>query len=178
MDQMGQLPLPGLMQLNIKKSFKLGIRSLLTTCSKEDFSEAFPSFTRAEQEGLHQLYIQVITSLHGNIEEEFESLCLETQVGTVLDTIEQLVEERNINPLFADKTNIGDVQQELSRVKEDEVQHLMGMLESAAEQNRLVRARIESLKKERQDLSTTVDAVDKLRSWSLNYGHISRQWAP
>ncbi|KAJ4952585.1 hypothetical protein NE237_029417 [Protea cynaroides] len=174
MDQVGQPhpPPPGLRQMNLKKSFKLGIRSLLTTCSKEEFSKAFSTFNRVEQDGLHRLFMQVITSLHENIEEEFESICLETQVGTTLDTVEQLVEEQSLDTLFSDKTNVGEVKQELSKAKKDEIQYLMKMLDGAVEQNHLMRVCVESLKKERQDFTVTVGAADKLRSWNLNYGHI------
>ncbi|KAK6947101.1 Nuclear MIS12/MIND complex subunit PMF1/Nnf1 [Dillenia turbinata] len=80
MEKKGQLPPPGSRQLNLRKSFKLGVRSLLTACPKE-----------------------VITSLHGNIEDEFESLCRETQVGTTLDSIEEHVQEQTLDPLYIDK---------------------------------------------------------------------------
>ncbi|MFS7910138.1 putative nuclear MIS12/MIND complex subunit PMF1/Nnf1 protein [Helianthus anomalus] len=53
---------------DLKRSFKLGLHGLLTTCSKEEFCKAFPGFTNAEKERLHHLYIQVIVSLHKNIE--------------------------------------------------------------------------------------------------------------
>ncbi|OMO91312.1 hypothetical protein CCACVL1_07166, partial [Corchorus capsularis] len=92
----------GRKQSDLKKSFKLAVRSLLTTCTAQDFSNAFPNFTRAEQERLHQIFLQVITSLHGNIEDEFESLCQELQVGTALDTVDQLVGEQCLDPLFSD----------------------------------------------------------------------------
>ncbi|KAJ8650919.1 hypothetical protein MRB53_003942 [Persea americana] len=154
------------------KSFKLGIRSLLTACPKEEFYKAFSTFTHAEQESLHQLFIQVITSLHENIEEEFESLCLETQVGTALDTVEQLVEEQSLDILSADNKKSGDVKEEVSRVKKNEIHYLMGMLESAVQQNGLMRARIESIK-ERQELAVVSEAVGKLRSWNMEYGQIS-----
>ncbi|KAK7835084.1 hypothetical protein CFP56_023853 [Quercus suber] len=65
---------------DMKKSFNLALRPLLTACSN-----------------------QVLTSLHESIEDEFESLCLETQVGAALDTVEQLVEEQSLDPLFSDK---------------------------------------------------------------------------
>ncbi|XP_042483225.1 uncharacterized protein LOC122063586 [Macadamia integrifolia] len=174
MDQVGQPhpPPPGLRQINLMKSFKLGIRSLLTTCSKEEFFKAFSTFNRVEQEGLHRLFIQVVTSLHENIEEEFELLCLETQAGATLDTVEQLVEEQSLDTLFAHKTNVGEVKQELSKAKKDEIQYLMKMVDSVVEQNHLMRARVESLKKERQDLSVSLGAADKLRSLNLDYGHI------
>ncbi|XP_010243126.1 PREDICTED: uncharacterized protein LOC104587279 isoform X3 [Nelumbo nucifera] len=103
MDQESQNPPPGLRHLNLKKSFKLGIRSLLTACSKEDFSKAFSMFNNAEQEGLHRLFLQVITSMHENIEEQFESICRETEVGTILDIVEQFVEEQTLDTLSTDK---------------------------------------------------------------------------
>ncbi|KAJ4704816.1 hypothetical protein OWV82_021670 [Melia azedarach] len=126
----------GSRQSDLDKSFKLAIRSLLTTCSKEEFSNAFSSFTTSEQDCLHRLFIQVITSLHENIEEEFESLCLETQVGAALDAVEQLVEEQNLDPLFSEKTNVMDVACDLSTAKKNEISYLTSMLERVEEQNR------------------------------------------
>lgn len=161
----------GLRQMNLEKSFRLALRSLLTTCSKEEFSKAFPRFGSAEQERLHRLFIQVITSLHGNIEDEFESLCLETQVGTALDTIEQLSEEQSLDPLFSEKTPAGDVEHDLLMAKKNEVQYLMGMLKKAEEQKHIISARLELLTKgSQQDLSATSDVIEKLRSGILSYG--------
>ncbi|XP_010243125.1 PREDICTED: uncharacterized protein LOC104587279 isoform X2 [Nelumbo nucifera] len=143
MDQESQNPPPGLRHLNLKKSFKLGIRSLLTACSKEDFSKAFSMFNNAEQEGLHRLFLQVITSMHENIEEQFESICRETEVGTILDIVEQFVEEQTLDTLSTDKTNIDVVEQELSRAKKDEIQYLTSMLDTKhrylSEQMRMTR---------------------------------------
>ncbi|KAJ0100073.1 hypothetical protein Patl1_22220 [Pistacia atlantica] len=65
-------------QSDLNKSFKLAIHSLLTTCSKQEFGKAFNNFTASEQDCLHLLFIQVINSLHENIEDELQSLCLET----------------------------------------------------------------------------------------------------
>ncbi|XP_043817136.1 uncharacterized protein LOC110623994 isoform X4 [Manihot esculenta] len=101
MEKMG--PLVGSRYSDFTKSFKLAIRSLLTSCSKEEFIKAFSNFSSAEQESLHRLFVQVITSLHKMIEDEFESLSLETLVGTTLDTVDQLVEEQSLDPLFSNK---------------------------------------------------------------------------
>ncbi|PQQ03007.1 uncharacterized protein Pyn_31224 [Prunus yedoensis var. nudiflora] len=60
----------GTRHMEMKKSFKFCIRSLLTPCSKQEFRQAFPNFTTAAQERLHRMFIQ----------DEFESVCLETQV--------------------------------------------------------------------------------------------------
>ncbi|XWS49369.1 hypothetical protein CRYUN_Cryun13aG0157800 [Craigia yunnanensis] len=163
-------PLIGKRQSDLKKSFNLAVRSLLTTCSKQELSKALPNFTSAQQERLHQLSIQVITSLHGNIEDEFESLCLETQVGTALDTVEQLVEEQCLDPLFSDKTNVMDAVHHLSTAKKTEIQYLRGLLERAEEHNRLIRARVEPLKNKTQEVSGTTDVVGKLRGGILSYG--------
>nr|GEX77269.1 polyamine-modulated factor 1 [Tanacetum cinerariifolium] len=54
----------------LNKSFKVAVQGLLTTCSKQEFCKSFPSFTQAEQERLYNQYIQVIISLHENIEEK------------------------------------------------------------------------------------------------------------
>ncbi|PON86150.1 Polyamine-modulated factor 1/Kinetochore protein NNF [Trema orientale] len=154
----------------LTKSFKLAIGSLLTACSKQEICKAFENFSANEQEYLHRLLIQVIASLHGNIEEEFESLCLETQVGTALDTVEQLVEEQALDPLLSDKTNVVDVAQNVLTIKENEIQHLENMLQMAEEQNHSIRACIEVLKKEQVDISGVADAVEKLRRGSLYHG--------
>ncbi|GAV62223.1 hypothetical protein CFOL_v3_05747, partial [Cephalotus follicularis] len=119
----------GSRQSDMKKVFNLAVDSLLTTCSKEEFIKAFPKFTIAEQEVLHRLYIQEITFLHENIEDDFELFCLETQVGIALDSVEQLVEEQSLNPLFSKKTNVSDVVQNVSIARKNEIQYLMGMLE-------------------------------------------------
>ncbi|KAK8537811.1 hypothetical protein V6N13_096386 [Hibiscus sabdariffa] len=68
---------------DLKKSFKLAVRSLLTTCSS-----------------------QVISSLHGNVEDEFESLCHETI-----------------------RTNVMDAVYGLSTAKKTEIHYLRGLLE-------------------------------------------------
>ncbi|XP_022136388.1 uncharacterized protein LOC111008110 [Momordica charantia] len=148
--------------LDLKKSFKLAVRSLLTSCSREEFRECFLRFTNAEQEYLHRLFIQVITSLHGNIEDEFESLCIETQVGPILDNVEQLLEEQGLDPLYSKKTNIMDIANYLSMTKKNEIQRLKDMLKTAEEQNQHVQARIDLLRKGVQDVSGTADAVEKL----------------
>ncbi|KAJ7943986.1 Embryo defective protein [Quillaja saponaria] len=62
--------------LDLKKSFKFAIHSLLTAFSKE---EAFPKFTNAERECLYHLFIQV---------------------RTTLDAVEQLVEQQDLDALF------------------------------------------------------------------------------
>nr|GLL18071.1 uncharacterized protein LOC109149131 [Ipomoea trifida] len=160
---------PGTRQTNLKKSFKLGVRSLLTACSKEEFCKAFSKFSPAEQERLHRLFIQVVSSLHENIEDEFESLCLETEAGTVLDTVEHLVEEQSLDPLSSEKTNIEETGQYLSETKKNEINYLMGMLEKAEEQKRLISSRLEFLKKDKQEFSGATDFVDKLRTGTLSY---------
>ncbi|XP_031271952.1 uncharacterized protein LOC116130344 isoform X2 [Pistacia vera] len=167
MEKMGDLV--GSRQSDLNKSFKLAIRSLLTTCSKQEFSKAFNNFTASEQDSLHRLFIQVITSLHENIEDEFQSLCLETQVGNTLDTVEQLVEEKSLDPLSSDKTNIMDVTCDLSTAKKNEIQYLMRMLERVEEQNHLTQARVEQLRKRTQDVSGMTD-VEKFRGGMSNYG--------
>ncbi|KAG8645491.1 uncharacterized protein LOC110623994 isoform X2 [Manihot esculenta] len=166
MEKMG--PLVGSRYSDFTKSFKLAIRSLLTSCSKEEFIKAFSNFSSAEQESLHRLFVQVITSLHKMIEDEFESLSLETLVGTTLDTVDQLVEEQSLDPLFSNKTNVMDVACNLSIAKKNEIQCLTSILERAEEQNSLIQARLEQLKKRRQNPTGTAD-VDKLRSGTLNY---------
>ncbi|KAM7269034.1 hypothetical protein ACFE04_024531 [Oxalis oulophora] len=157
-------------QSDLKKSFRLAVRSLLTTCSNEQFTKAFSTFTPLQQQYLHRLYIQVITSLHQNIEDDFDSICLETQVGTALDTVEKLVEEQSLDPLFSEKTNMVDIVNGLSTARKNEIQHLTSMLEKAEEHNRQLKARVEQLKRGSQDVSCTTDVVEKLKSGIFNYG--------
>ncbi|GER56216.1 hypothetical protein STAS_33934 [Striga asiatica] len=162
---------PGSRQMNLKKSFNLGLRSLLNACSDEEFREAFPGFTAPERERLHGLFLQVISSLHDNIQEEFESILLQTQAGTVLDTVEELVEEHNLDPLISEKSNVGETAQILSEAKKNEIKDLTGLLEKAEEQKRKLEARYELLKKEKQDFSGAANLVDELRTRISNYNN-------
>ncbi|CAN0840507.1 hypothetical protein LINGRAHAP2_LOCUS2840 [Linum grandiflorum] len=129
---------------DLNKSFNLAIRSLLTGCSNEEFQKAFSKFSRKEQLELHKMYIQVITSLHQTV-----------KVGTALETMEQLMEEQSLDPMYFDKSNVTDVASSLSNVKEEEIKYLMGVLEKAEEQNRTTRDRIELLKTAKNDVSRT-----------------------
>ncbi|CAL9174591.1 unnamed protein product [Musa hybrid cultivar] len=166
MDARGD-PLMSSRHSNLKKSFKLGIRSLLTAFSKEDVEKAFPTITNSERESLYLMFVQVIKSLHENIEEEFESICQETEVGKTLDIIEQLVEEHNLDVLAADKTDIGGITEKILKAKKDEIQDLTSLLQKVDDYNNVLKARIESLKTS-QDLSTA-DIVEQLRSWNGNF---------
>ncbi|XP_009627561.1 uncharacterized protein LOC107767832 isoform X3 [Nicotiana tabacum] len=141
---------------NLKKSFVIGVRSLLSSCSREKFGETFPNFAPAEVERLHQLYF----------EDEFESLCEETQAGTTLNMVEELVEEQrlegSLNPLFLERSNTEEVMRHyLSEAKKDEISYLMAMLEKAEEQKRAVTSLLEAVKKERHDFSGVKDIVNK-----------------
>uniref|UniRef100_A0A1D1YRG1 Alanine--tRNA ligase n=1 Tax=Anthurium amnicola TaxID=1678845 RepID=A0A1D1YRG1_9ARAE len=144
-------PLPGTRHANLKRSFKLGVRSLLTAFSKEDVFKAFPTFSNLEKERLHHLLIQ----------EEFEAVCQETQVGSTLDTIEQLVEEQSLDMLSSEALNMGEVKETLARVKKDEICYLTSILEKAEKQNDLLKSRIESLMKQKDDTLAAVDAISK-----------------
>ncbi|MCL7039943.1 hypothetical protein MKW94_012712 [Papaver nudicaule] len=168
MDQVNELP----RELKLKKAFQMIARTLLTACSKEEFLEAFPAFSRAKQEVLYQLFIHVIAELHEKIEEDFESICTVTQVAATFDKIEQLEEGQKLDSLAQDKTNLLDVKQELSRAKKAEISYLTSALEKAVEQNHQMKTSIESLKINRQDYSATPDAVRKLRSWYLNLDQV------
>ncbi|XP_015059800.1 uncharacterized protein LOC107005671 [Solanum pennellii] len=161
----------GTRQTNLKTAFELGIHSLLTSCSKEGFCKAFPNFAPAEVERLHRLFIQVITSLHEDIEDEFESLCVETQAGSTLNMVEQLVEEQNLDPLFPEKSNVEEVRHYLSEAKQNEINYLTTMLETAEEQKRSITSRLETLKKQRHDFSdaAAADIVNKIRTGNQKY---------
>ncbi|ESR44132.1 hypothetical protein CICLE_v10012881mg [Citrus x clementina] len=139
----------GSRQSDLNKSFKLAIRSLLTTCSKEEFGKAFDRFSSSEQNSLHRLFVQV---------------------GAALDTVEQFMEEQSLDPLFSEKTNVMDVVCDLTTAKKNEICYLTCMLERVEEQNRLRKARLELLKKGRQDFSGMTEVVEKLRSGIAYYG--------
>ncbi|CAN4095571.1 unnamed protein product [Withania somnifera] len=151
---------------NLKTAFNLGSHTLLTSCSKEAFFKAFTNFAPSEVERLHRLFIQVITSLHEDIKDEFESLCMETQAGPTLNMVEQLVEEQNLDPLFPEKSNVEEVRNYLSEAKHNEISYLTTMLETAEEQKYAITSRLEVLKKERHDFSDAAAAeiVNKIRT--------------
>ncbi|XP_020210232.1 uncharacterized protein LOC109795203 [Cajanus cajan] len=154
---------------NLNKSFKYSLRSLLTSCSKEEFFKAFSSFSNNEKELLHRLFLQVITSLHQNIEDGFETVCLQTQAGATLDAVEEIVEEQDMDVLFSDRSNIMDVAENLSMEKKNEIQHLMNMIQMGEEHNQMLRTRLQQLREGNQVLSGASQAVEKLKSMNLNY---------
>ncbi|XP_004509388.1 uncharacterized protein [Cicer arietinum] len=154
----------------LNKSFKFALRSLLTSCSKEEFFKAFSSFTNTEKDFLHRLFLQVITSLHEDIEEDFDAICLNTQVGATLDAVEEIVEEQDLDLLFSNRSNIVDVAENLSMAKKNEIQHLMHMVQLGEEHNQRLRNQLQLLKEGSQVLSGGSHVVEKVRSMNLNYG--------
>ncbi|KAG7546926.1 Nuclear MIS12/MIND complex subunit PMF1/Nnf1 [Arabidopsis suecica] len=161
--------IPSSRRTNLKKSFKSSLRSLLTACSKQDFLDIFSKFSGAEQELLFQFYTQVVVNLHQTIEDEFDEQCHEAQVGSILDTVEQLVEEQSLDPLFSDKTDVMAITNDLTTAKKNEIQKLKGLLQRTEEQNRQKEARISLLKKQTQDFSGTTDRVEKLKAGFSSY---------
>ncbi|KAL6501826.1 hypothetical protein OROGR_026959 [Orobanche gracilis] len=124
-------------QWKLKTSFECGVASLLTACSYEKFRKEFQNFTAAEQERLHGLFLQVISSAHEDVQPEaFDSFLLEYQVGAILDNVDALVEKHELDPLKSEKTE---------------------------EQNREMKARIEQelLYKEKQDSSGAANLADE-----------------
>ncbi|KAK9716028.1 hypothetical protein RND81_06G206900 [Saponaria officinalis] len=159
----------GLKQLKLKKSFMQGVRSLLTAFPFEDFSKAFPNFTSAQHERLYQLYIQTITSLHENMQDEFDSLCHGTQVGTILETVENFVEQQSLDPLFSQKTNLKHVKEDLLAMKKNEIRLLQDLLDKAEDEKHSIKARIKLLRKTQDETSGTIDAVEKFKSMMANH---------
>ncbi|KAB1215643.1 hypothetical protein CJ030_MR4G023304 [Morella rubra] len=101
---------------DLKKSFKLALRSLLSACSFHEFCKAFERFTGAEQQLLHRLFIQG----------EFESLCLETRGSLDLVFFAHIE-----NHKLPKTTNVMEVAQNLQTAKKNEIQILMDMLDKA-----------------------------------------------
>lgn len=103
------------------------------------------------------------------LQEEFDEQCHETQVGPILDTVEELVEEQSLDPLFSDKTDVMAIAYDLTTSKKNEIQKLTVLLQRAEEQNRQKEARISMLKKQTQDLSGTADRIEKLNAGVSGY---------
>ncbi|PKA47800.1 hypothetical protein AXF42_Ash020203 [Apostasia shenzhenica] len=147
--------------IDLKKSFRISIQSLLTALSKEDVHGAFSMHTNAEKECLHRLLILVIKALHKNLEEKFEFECQERQVWAIFDKLERLVEEQKLDTLHADETFIRDLKEKVSTVKMDEIQNLKSLLQKVEEQNTSMEAQIQSLK-ETQFSVDSKNAVEKV----------------
>eukprot|EP01018_Ginkgo_biloba_P008233 Gb_40817 [translate_table: standard] len=155
---------------NLKKSFMMATHSILTTCSKEDFLRIFSSFKHDEQETLYQLYLQTIASMHENVQDEFESICQESQVMATLGTVEQLIENQQLDVLHEEKgaegrrTTVNDMKQEAIRRKLSEIDYLKNVLEKMQEQNQIDRKRLESLCKKSDDVSQADSALTKFKN--------------
>ncbi|KNA17172.1 hypothetical protein SOVF_082560 isoform A [Spinacia oleracea] len=171
--------IPGVRHSNLKTSFRQCLGFLLTAFPFEDFAKAFPRYTGAEQDLLYQLYVQVITSLHENMQEEFNVVCHATQVGTTLDTVEHLVEQQSLDPLFSKKTNLFHLKHDVLATKENEVRLLQGLLDKVDDQKHTTKARIKLLKKkhaESEDTSGLTATLEKIRSMMVKYGGDIDEW--
>lgn len=166
--------------LSLRKSFSMALHSLLLACPKEDFLRIFSSFKHADQQMLYQIYLQMIASIHGNIQDEFESVCKETQVMTALGTIEQLIENQKLDVLHEEngaqeyRASVNDVKQELARRKLSEIHYLKNMLEKVQEQNQIDKKRIELLRNARDDVSHADSSLVKLKDYNAALKEISR----
>ncbi|XP_058767296.1 uncharacterized protein LOC131640949 isoform X2 [Vicia villosa] len=154
----------------LNKSFKVALRSMLTTSSKEEFVKEFPSFTKAEKDYLHRLYLQAMDSFHEAFQEEFEEICLKIKMGAVLDAVEEIVEEQELDPLFSKRSNIVDTVESLSVAKKNEIQHLKHMVQLGEENNQRLRNRLQVLKENSQLLSGVSHAIEKFKIMNSNYG--------
>ncbi|XP_010434430.1 PREDICTED: uncharacterized protein LOC104718389 [Camelina sativa] len=170
MEEPGQeTSIPGCRQTVVKNSFKSTLRSLLTACYRQDFFDIFSKFSGGEQERLFRLYTQVVVKLHKTLEECFDEYCHNTQVGPSLDTVEQLIEEQNLDPLFSDKTDVMAIANDLTTVKKNEIQRLTALIQRAEEQNRQKEARISLLKEQTQDFSEATVRIEKLKTGFSDY---------
>ncbi|XP_010449369.1 PREDICTED: uncharacterized protein LOC104731636 isoform X3 [Camelina sativa] len=149
MEEPGQeTSIPGCRQTSVKNLFKSALRCLLTACSRQDFFDILSKFSGGEQERLYRLY---------------------TQVGPILDTVEQLIEEQHLDPLFSDETDVMAIANDLTTVKKNEIQRLTALLQRAEEQNRQKEARISLLKDQTQDFSDATARIEKLKAGFSGY---------
>ncbi|XP_010439729.1 PREDICTED: uncharacterized protein LOC104723115 [Camelina sativa] len=170
MEEPGQeTSIPGCRQTSVKNLFKSALRCLLTACSRQDFFYILSKFSGGEQERLYRLYTQVVVKLHKTLEACFDEHCHKTQVGPILDTVEQLIEEQNLDPLFSDKTDVMAIANDLTTVKKNEIQRLTALLQRAEEQNRQKEARISLLKEQTQDFSDAIARIEKLKAGFSGY---------
>ncbi|XP_068635923.1 uncharacterized protein [Aristolochia californica] len=164
----------GVKQSHLKRAFKRCTRSLLESCSKQEFDRAFSTFTDSEREGLYQVYLNYVSSLHEIIEVEFDNICQESQVCRILDTAEQMVEEQKLGCLFGDGISLADIKQGELEAKKNEIHYLENMLEKIGEHNSLLRDRINCLKATKEAssiLDVTKDVIHKLRDCNSDYDH-------
>ncbi|XP_010449368.1 PREDICTED: uncharacterized protein LOC104731636 isoform X2 [Camelina sativa] len=159
MEEPGQeTSIPGCRQTSVKNLFKSALRCLLTACSRQDFFDILSKFSGGEQERLYRLYTQVVVKLHKTLE-----------VGPILDTVEQLIEEQHLDPLFSDETDVMAIANDLTTVKKNEIQRLTALLQRAEEQNRQKEARISLLKDQTQDFSDATARIEKLKAGFSGY---------
>ncbi|KAI5418739.1 hypothetical protein KIW84_043096 [Lathyrus oleraceus] len=103
-------------------------------------------------------------------EEEFEAICHKIKLGAILDTVEEIVEEQELNPLFSKRSNIVDTAESLSLAKKNEIQHLQRMVQLGEENNQRLRNRLQLLKENSQLLSGVSHAIEKFKIINSNYG--------
>ncbi|KAL5699259.1 hypothetical protein ACHQM5_030189 [Ranunculus cassubicifolius] len=174
MEQDGGNPPSGVRQLNLKKSFKLAIRAMLTACSKQDVMNAFPTLDKSKQEALYQLFVKIVMSSHKIIQEDFESICVETNAGEILDTVEQLVEERSLDVLYGD-TSLVDARRVVVKSKKDEIEYLKNQLKKVRKEKNDVKEKMELVNKERVECMEIGEDVERLRCWNSSYLELMKE---
>ncbi|KMZ57821.1 hypothetical protein ZOSMA_81G00390 [Zostera marina] len=157
------LPTPapvGMRYRNLKTSFKLALKSLLEKCSKEDVYAILSSssFSEVEKKAFHRFFVQVTRRLHETVHEEFEAICEKTQVGSILNTVEQLVDEQSLASLSRENTIFEDMEKKIVRVKKDEVSYLMNTIKEIEEKNNHMKTRIASLKSNQNSRTASATA--------------------
>ncbi|KAI5418738.1 hypothetical protein KIW84_043096 [Lathyrus oleraceus] len=90
------------------------------------------------------------------------------ELGAILDTVEEIVEEQELNPLFSKRSNIVDTAESLSLAKKNEIQHLQRMVQLGEENNQRLRNRLQLLKENSQLLSGVSHAIEKHKDTSVN----------
>ncbi|KAG9454373.1 hypothetical protein H6P81_007277 [Aristolochia fimbriata] len=157
----------GAKQSHLRRAFKRCTRSLLESCSKQEFDRAFPTFTDSERQNLYQVFLKYVSSLHEIIEVEFDNICQESQVRRILDTVEEMVEEHTLGCLSGDRTSTSELKQGELVAKKNEIHYLKNMLEKIEEHNHLQRDRINFLKATGEAssiLDVTQNEIDKNRA--------------
>ncbi|KAJ3692428.1 hypothetical protein LUZ60_012778 [Juncus effusus] len=153
---------------NLKSSFKMAVRSLLSACSREDVNRVFEGFTDKEKKNIYGMLVQLIKSLHANLEVDFNRFCEETEVGAILDKVDEMIEEQSLDELSSNSIDFGDMKEKIKQVKKDEITYLTSMLQKVEKSNNEMKSRIELLRNN-QDLPSIKGAVEKLRRWNAEF---------
>lgn len=156
----------GLRWSNLNLAFSVALHSLLTACSKEEFTSHFPFLKTYQQDALYKLYTQMIVAVEENVQEEFGDICKETKVMDALDNLEKISLGQGTDNSDIRRRIHTAFKEEVVNSKTNELKHLNQILQKVKEQNHAFAMKLAALQEDVRICDSAVSinsALERLR---------------